>query len=122
MSDKSPALLPPPVDYDHSLHYHNPIFAGENSVVCAPATPAENCGSENSPTAVPDITRIWTDQIMHPAGAYRSVAVIHTYIDWSDGAQTARAAGAPWLCVHAGAGWPDAMCACKHIAALKGMA
>ena len=68
----------------------------------------------------PRITKIDDRLTSLPAGASREVAVLQTRVDWSDGAQTARNQGAPWLCVHPGANWPDALETCQHIAALEG--
>ena len=79
---------------------------------------------DNSPavatSTTPHIKEVWFDYITHPAGASGEVAIVHVYYVWTDGAQTCRyrPSGA-WLCVHAGAGWPDAMEACDHIAILE---
>ena len=86
-------------------------------------TPATSAPAveEQAPSPAPHIKSVWFSKVTHPAGASRTAVVIHEYINWTDGAQTARAGfSGGWLCVHPGAGWPDACETCQHIELLTG--
>lgn len=85
-----------------------------------PATSA-TAVEEQAHSTTPRVSKVWYDRITHPAGASGEVAIVHVYFDWTDGAQTCRCRpDGAWLCVHPGAGWPDACETCQHIELLTG--
>ena len=73
-----------------------------------------------APAVAPEVENIRNYYITVPAGASREAQVLMRAVDWSDGAQTVRENAGAWICVHAGAGWPDACETCQHIELLTG--
>lgn len=84
------------------------------------ATSNTTSGSAPAPSPAPSVKNIRNYDVVVPAGASREVTVEHRAVDWTDGAQTVRENFGPWICIHAGACWPDAVTECKHIELLTG--